>query len=135
MKLKLAVAGLIAGLTISIAPTISFAASDAAMGDATKGAKVFKKCAACHTATETKNKVGPYLVGIVGRPAGSAEGYKYSKAMKAKAGEIGNWDEAKLVEFIANPKKYLDGRSKMSYRLKKEGQRKDVVAYLKSLNK
>jgi len=130
MKLKLA----IAGLMIAIAPTVSFASSDA-VGDATKGAKVFKKCKACHVPDVEKNKVGPHLVGIIGRAAGSVEGYKYSKAMKAKAGDIGNWDEANLKEFLVNPKKYLGGRSKMSFRLKKEDQRNDVIAYLKSLAK
>ncbi|VAV88233.1 Cytochrome c2, partial [hydrothermal vent metagenome] len=98
-------------------------------------AKVFKKCKACHVPDVEKNKVGPHLVGIIGRAAGSVEGYKYSKAMKAKAGDIGNWDEANLKEFLVNPKKYLGGRSKMSFRLKKEDQRNDVIAYLKSLAK
>ena len=126
MKLKLA----IAGLMIAVAPTIAFAE-----GDAAKGAKVFKKCKACHTATKEKNKVGPHLVGIVGRAAGSVEGYKYSKTMQAKAAEIGNWDEAKLDTWLANPKKYLGGKSKMTFKLKKAGQRADVIAYLKSLAK
>jgi len=126
MKLKLA----LAGLMIAVAPTIAFAE-----GDAVKGKKVFKKCKACHSAEKEKNKVGPHLVGVIGRAAGSVEGYKYSKTMKAKAGEIGAWDEAKMAEYIANPKKYLGGKSKMTYKLKKEGQRKDVIAYLKSLAK
>jgi cytochrome c len=126
MKLKLA----LAGLMIVVAPTLVHAE-----GDAKKGEKVFKKCKACHSAKKEKNKVGPHLVGIVGRAAGSVEKYKYSKAMKAKAAEIGNWDEAKIMEYITNPKKYLGGKSKMTYKLKKEGQRADVVAYLKSLAK
>ncbi len=130
MKLKL----VLAGLMIAAVPTMSFAASDT-MGDAVKGAKVFKKCKSCHVPDKEKNKVGPHLVNIIGRAAGSIEGYKYSKAMKAKAGEIGNWDEAKLMEFLTNPKAYLGGRSKMSFRLKKEKQRQNVVAYLKSLAK
>ena len=128
MKLKLA----IAGLMIAVAPTIAFAE-----GDAEKGKKVFKKCKSCHYADKEKKKVGPHLVGIIGRAAGSVEGFKYSKAdgkgMVAKAAEIGNWDEAKLDMFLTNPKKYLGGKSKMSLRLKKPQQRADVIAYLKSL--
>ncbi len=126
MKLKLA----IAGLMIALAPTLAHAE-----GDAVKGKKVFKKCKACHVADKEKNKVGPHLVGLFGRAAGSVEGYKYSKAMKAKAAEIGNWDEEHVMAYIANPKKYLGGKSKMTFKLKKEQQRKDVVAYLKSLAK
>lgn len=126
MKLKLA----IVGLMIAVAPTMAFAE-----GDAKKGEKVFKKCKSCHVADKEKNKVGPHLVGIVGRAAGSVEGYKYSKAMQAKAAEIGNWDEAKLHDYLESPKKYLGGRSKMTFKLKKEDQRNDVIAYLKSLAK
>ncbi len=126
MKMKLAIAALL----VAVVPTMAYAD-----GDAVKGKKVFKKCKACHTATKEKNKVGPHLVGIIGRAAGSVEKFKYSKAMKAKAGEIGNWDEAKIKEYITNPKKFLGGKSKMTFKLKKEGQRDDVVAYLKSLAK
>jgi len=126
MKLKLA----LAGLMIAVAPTIAFAE-----GDAVKGKKVFKKCKACHAADKEKNKVGPHLVGIIGRAAGSVEKYKYSKGMKAKAAEIGAWDEAKMAEYITNPKKFLGAKSKMTFKLKKEDQRNDVIAYLKSLAK
>ena len=53
--------------------------------DADAGKKIFKKCFACHAiGPGAKNKVGPHLNGVIGRPAGSAEGFKYSKAMKAK---------------------------------------------------
>ena len=106
-----------------------------AEGDATKGEKVFKKCKACHTATDEKNKVGPHLVGIIGRKAGSVEGFKYGKGLTAAAEKIGEWDEPKLMEYLLNPKKYIDGKSKMTFRLKKEDQRADVVAYLASLAK
>ena len=50
--------------------------------DLKKGEKVFKKCGACHAVGEgAKNKVGPQLNGIIGRKAGSLEGFKFSKAM------------------------------------------------------
>lgn len=104
-------------------------------GDAAKGEKVFKKCKACHSATKEKNKVGPHLVGIVGRMAASVEGYKYGKGITAAAETIGEWDEVKLAEYLANPKEFVGGKSKMTFRLKKEDQRADVVAYLVSLAK
>lgn len=104
-------------------------------GDAVKGEKVFRKCKACHTATEEKNKVGPHLVGIIGRKAASVEGYKYGDGIMAAAEKIGEWDEVKIVEYLANPKDYISGKSKMPFKLTKEGERNDVAAYLASLKK
>ena len=113
-----------------------------AAGDAEKGKKVFKKCQACHMVGEgAKNRVGPILTGVVGRTAGSVEGYKYGKSI-VKAGEGGLvWTEEEIFAYLKNPKKYLRKRlddkkakSKMSFKLKKEGQREDVIAYLKTFS-
>lgn len=106
-----------------------------AEGDVAKGEKVFKKCKACHAADKEKNKVGPHLVGIIGRQAASVDGYKYGKGITEAAEKIGEWDEAKLMEYLADPKGYIGGKSKMTFKLKKEDQRKDVTAYLASLSK
>lgn len=125
MKLKLVMAGLL----VAIAPTMAFAD-----GDVKKGEKVFKKCKACHTVKKEKNKVGPHLVGVFGREAASVADYKYSDALKAKAKEIGKWNEESLDGWLANPKKYAGGKVKMTFKLKKEKQRKNVIAYLKSLS-
>ena len=100
-------------------------------GDAVKGEKVFKKCKACHYVDTAKNKTGPHLVNIIGRAAGSVEGYKYSKAMAA-SGLV--WDEATLTEYLRAPKKYVKG-TKMAFRgLKKDADIADVIEYLKTAN-
>ena len=94
-----------------------------------KGEKVYKKCKACHALEEDKHKVGPSLAGIVGKPAGAAEGYKYSKAM-AESGLV--WDEATLDGYLEKPRSFLKG-TKMSFAgLKKEDDRANLIAYLKS---
>ena len=99
-------------------------------GDAAKGEKVFKKCKACHAVEEGKNKTGPSMYGVVGRAAGSVEGYKYSNAM-AGSGLV--WDAETLDGFLTKPKKYLKG-TKMSFAgLKKEKDRANVIAYLATL--
>ena len=96
-------------------------------GDAAKGEKVFKKCKACHVVEECKKKAGPSLYGVVGRAAGSIEGYKYSKAM-AGSGLV--WDAETLDAYLTNPKKYLKGTKMAFAGLKKEKDRADVIAYL-----
>lgn len=98
------------------------------------GAQVFKKCAACHKVGEgAKNGTGPHLNGIVGRTAGSSEGFRYSKPM-ADAGAGGLvWDAAALDAYLADPKGYMP-KNKMSFAgLKKPEDRAAVIAYLSSL--
>jgi cytochrome c len=45
------------------------------------GGKVYKRCKSCHSLEPGKHGTGPSLVGVFGREAGTAEGYKYSDAM------------------------------------------------------
>ena len=99
-----------------------------AEGDPAKGKKVFNKCKTCHTLKAGKKKVGPHLEGIIGRKAGSVEGYKYSKAMKA-ADVV--WDEATLDEYLKKPKAFIKGTKMTFAGLKKDAQRQDLIAYLK----
>src|SRR5262245_15423444 len=80
----------------------------AAEGDPAKGENVVTKCKICHQVGEgAKNQVGPQLNGIVGRKAGSAEGFNYSPAMRG-AGEKGLvWDDAALQQYTENPKEFV----------------------------
>lgn len=98
------------------------------------GEKVFKKCTACHKVGEgAKNSTGPQLNGIVGRAAGTAEGFKYSKPLLDMAAGGLVWDDAALHAFLENPKGFMKG-TKMSFAgLKKPEDRDAVIAYLSSL--
>ncbi len=99
-----------------------------AEGDAKKGKKVFNKCKACHVVDKEKNRVGPHLVGLFGRKAGTLDGYKYSKAMVEYGVE---WDEETLAEYLAAPKKVVKGTKMAFAGLKKEKDIDNIVAYLK----
>ena len=118
-------------LGAAIAIALLSAGPALANGHVAKGKKVFAKCRACHVVDQAKNKVGPHLNGLFGRTAGTVEKYKYSKAIKAK-GEGGLvWTEETLTEYLANPRAYVKG-TKMAFRgLKKPGQIKNLIAYLK----
>ena len=119
-------------VAVALAAALALASGSAmAAGDAAKGKKVFKKCKACHTVNKGgKNRVGPNLFGIVGAKAGSVQGYRYSKAMK---GSGLTWDEATLDKFLKKPKKLVK-KTKMRFPgLKKDSQRADIIAYLKTL--
>ena len=118
---------------MAVLAVTAFAGAALADGDAGEGEKVFKKCKACHmVGDDAKNRVGPELNGIVGRVMGAAEGFKYSDPMMAKNAEGATWTEAELDAFLAKPKDYMPG-TKMSFPgLKKEDDRENVIAYMKT---
>ena len=95
---------------------------------ATEGAKVFKKCAACHSIKEGgANKIGPALWSVLGRTAGSVPGYKYSKAMAAHGK---NWSFEEMNGFLVKPKDWIKG-TKMSFAgLKNAKDRAAVILYM-----
>jgi cytochrome c len=94
----------------------------------TDGKKIFKKCAACHSISEGgKNKIGPALWGVLGRPAGSVTDYKYSKAMAAYGK---NWSFEEMNGFLIKPKDWIKG-TKMSFPgLRSAKDRAAVILYM-----
>jgi len=117
-------------LSFSVAAAALIASMGAAAAqDAAAGEKVFAKCKVCHQIGEgAKNMVGPVLNGVVGRHAGTYEGYHYSDANKNSGI---TWDEATFKEYIADPKAKVPG-TKMSFAGIKDQQKvNDLIAYLK----
>lgn len=102
-----------------------------AEGDAQKGAKIFKKCQSCHAVgAGAKNKSGPVLNGVVGRPAATGAGFKYSAGMKTKAAAGLVWTPDTLDAFLTKPRDFVKG-TRMSFAgLRKADQRADLIAYL-----
>ena len=119
--LALALAGLLAG--------------PAEAADAAKGRKVFKKCAACHRVGPTaKNALGPVLNGVVDRPFGVVEGYRYSKNLLALGEEGRVWDVETLDAYLTKPKAMIP-KGKMAFAgLRKESDRANVIEYLRGFD-
>lgn len=107
--------------------------ANAQQGDAAAGAKVFKKCAACHNAVEAQNKVGPHLVGIINRPIGSVEDYEYSSAMMAFGEEGAAWDEALLRDYLIAPRAMVKGTKMTFAGIRKPKDLDNLLAYLVSI--
>ncbi|NKE45233.1 cytochrome c family protein [Roseomonas frigidaquae] len=121
-------------LTLTLATALALApfAAKAQDGDAAAGQRVFNQCRACHTINEGgRNGVGPNLHGVVGRAAGSIEGFRYSANMQEwREGQ--SWTEDNLRTYLANPKSLLP-RGSMSFPgLRNPQQLNDVIAYLKA---
>ena len=101
----------------------------AAAQDAAAGEKVFAKCKICHQVGEAaKNGVGPVLNGVVGRKAGSEEGYNYSTANKSSGL---TWDDATLKQYLKNPRAMVPGTKMIFPGISSEKDIDDVIAYLK----
>jgi len=98
-----------------------------AMAVVDDGAKVFKKCSACHKLDDGANGVGPHLYNVVGRDIGGVDGYSYSSVLMEKDGP---WDFAALDGFLEAPKKWAPG-TKMGFNgLSKPADRASVIAWL-----
>ena len=112
-----------------------------AQGDVAAGEKFAKRCVVCDTFEKGKHKVGPSLYKVYGRPAGRAEGFKYSPAY-TRAGNQGLvWNEETLFQYLRNPKKFLRAflkdrkvKSRMTMKYFKAAHRRNIIAYLKSLS-
>lgn len=103
--------------------------------DIEKGARIFAGCSGCHDAGPSAiNRIGPKLNALIGRKAGSVEGYGYSKAL-LKAGKNGLvWTPYKLDAFLMAPNVFLSG-NKMPFKgIKDVIARRDLIGYLKTLN-
>lgn len=88
-------------------------------------------CRTCHSFKEGDNRLGPSLHGVVGRKAGSVEGFAFSPAMK---GSNITWDEATLDKFIANPDNVVNGHAMKPFGgIADASERSKIVDYLKSL--
>lgn len=99
-------------------------------GDAVAGKRAFVKCMACHTVNEGQHRVGPSLYGIVGKTAGTVEGFRtYSPANKNSGV---TWTPEVLFEYLENPQQFMPGTRMVFPGIPSEKERNDLIAYLQS---
>ncbi|MEQ8899424.1 MAG: c-type cytochrome [Roseovarius sp.] len=134
----------IAALTATIALALPAMADET--GDPAAGEKAFRQCKACHTIASAEETIlrggrtGPNLYGLPGRVAGSVEEFRYSDLL-ATAGEQGvTWDEDSFTGYVQDPTAWLtettgeSGRGKMTFKVRKAEDAKDLWAYLVSVS-
>jgi cytochrome c len=93
-----------------------------------RGKEVFtRRCSGCHA--PDLDKEGPRLRGIVGRKTAADEGFGYSEALKKAAVR---WDETTLDKWLSDPDAMVPDTD-MAFRLADAAERKEVIAYLKTL--
>ena len=119
--------------SLAVALAVLFATGAYADGDPAAGKRAFGKCSSCHNVDNPRTRLGPHLMGVVGRPAGSVADYpNYSQAMK-DAGTGGLvWNEEALREFFSSPKKKVPGTSMRFFGLWSESEIDNIIAYLKT---
>ena len=105
------------------------AASAAEDADVARGERLYgTRCGGCHSVD--RNRVGPLHRGVVGRVAGSVDGFRYTPALQA-SGLV--WDAATLDQWLQGPTALVPGTS-MGQRLPRATDRRDVIGFLKSIS-
>ena len=115
---------------IVVAALVTTAGGAFAQGDVAQGKEMFEfRCASCHAVGEG-TKSGPPLDNVIGRPAASLEGFKYSDGM-IEAGQNGVvWDVETLSKFITKPRSVVNGSNMSFTGLRNPDDVANVIAYL-----
>lgn len=101
----------------------------AAEGDPSRGERVFRACAACHSLRPGKNMTGPSLAELWNRKAGNLPSFaRYSDALKSATIV---WNEKTLDEWIKDPQHLVPGNTMTFPGIKDAQHRADLLAFLK----
>ncbi|MER8825203.1 c-type cytochrome [Mesorhizobium sp. M0938] len=85
-----------------------------------------QRCGACHQIATTRNGVGPHLQAVIGRAAGSLEGFNYSSALRDSGI---TWTPETLESYLANPTAMVRG-TKMVQRFNNADERRSIKEFL-----
>lgn len=97
---------------------------------AARGQALQDSCTACHALDRPRHMVGPHLVGVVGRAAGSLDDYAYSDALRDSGL---TWTPETLAQFIRAPNDTVPG-TKMAVGALSAQEASDIVTFLRSLD-
>lgn len=120
-------------LAAALAAALPLTAQAQEAGNPENGQRLFNQCRACHTANQGgRNGVGPNLYGVVGRPAGAVEGFRYSANLRERAAAGLVWNEENLTAYLRDPKAVLP-QGNMSFQGFRDNVQnaRDVIAYLR----
>lgn len=103
-----------------------------ALADADPGAAQFtKSCGTCHTVDpKAPPRQGPNLHKVVGRPAGTMKGFKYSPAFVKAAPDI-TWTTDMIDKWITDPQQVIPG-TVMLYHQSDADKRQLIIGFLKT---
>jgi cytochrome c len=118
-----------AALLVGLSVVISAPALGAEEGDATRGARFYRACVACHSLEPDKNMSGPSLAGVWDRKVGTLASFpRYSPALKS-SGLV--WDKESLNAWLKDPRSFIPGNRMTFPGIADARTRADLIAFLK----
>ncbi|KAA2241205.1 c-type cytochrome [Salinarimonas soli] len=113
-----------------LGPVVIAAVPDLLAGlQGSRGAQVFRACAACHTLTpDGGNRAGPTLHGIFGRRIASVKGYNFSPALQGM--DIVWTPETVSALFEIGPSRYTPGTKMPEQTISDPADREALVRFL-----
>ncbi len=121
---------LAAALAALAAPIAAASDLDARIAGASlkRGQLLFLVCKDCHDLEAgAPHKVGPNLHGVVGRRAGTSEGFRYSEAL-AQSGIV--WTPETLDDFLRQPGAMVRGNGMAFAGIANDADRASLIAWM-----
>ena len=111
----------------------AFTTTGVAAQDLAAGERAFARCKACHADVD-EHRVGPSLATVMGRKAGSVEGFAFSPIV-SEAGESGLvWSAESVDAYLEGPRDFFGGRHRcMAPPMRSQADRDNLVGYLTDL--
>jgi cytochrome c len=127
MNMKCLLQSILLVICIAGNQPLTYAESDS---DRMAGERLYQQCIGCHA--PAYHRTGPMHCNLIGRRAGSIEGYEFTDAMK-RSGII--WSVETLDVFLQSPFKIIPGTSMGYAGIASAKEREQLINYIVSLDK